>query len=161
MNLSEIFLAGFTRRWHTNPALAHIEDRVDGHSARVARIILYYWPNASTAVLAAALRHDDGEAAIGDVKAPLKRARPDIAAALDFVETAERIRLWGNADDDLSVPEAAILQFADQLDAFMWAAHHGADLRRDGWRECRAWLISAAHEWRIDLPVCVTMVPQP
>lgn len=149
MSLHDIFKAGFTRRWHTNHELAHIEDRVDGHSARVARIILYFNPAASAALLAAALRHDDGEAAVGDMKAPLKVARPDIAAALDQIETSARVVLWGDGDRDLSDDEADWLHFADKLDAYMWAAHHGANLSRDGWPECLGWLMAVARRRRI------------
>ena len=38
-NINSIFRAGFVRRWHSNPDLCHTADRIDGHSARVARIM--------------------------------------------------------------------------------------------------------------------------
>jgi len=34
------WLAGSVHRWHTNPAFCATGDRVDGHSARVALLIL-------------------------------------------------------------------------------------------------------------------------
>ena len=144
MSLHQAFLAGFTRRWHCNPELAHTDDRVDGHSARVARIILMWHPELSVALIAAALRHDDGEMGIGDMCAPFKRARPDIADALAKIEDSVRFKIWNSYDGDLTDTDAHWLVFADRLDALMWAAHHRADLSRDGWAASRAWLAGNA-----------------
>jgi len=132
MSLHHAFTAGFVRRWHSNPELAHTNDRCDAHSGRVARILLMWHPAPSIDLIAAALRHDDGELAVGDMKAPLKTQYPEIAKALDEVEANERIKIWG-CDDSLKEADQTWMNFADRLDAFMWASHHKANMNGDGW----------------------------
>lgn len=145
VDLLAIFRAGFVRRWHTNPDLAHTVDRIDGHGARVARIIIALHPGPDVALLKAALIHDDGESAVGDVKAPTKDKFRVIADALDELEYIASAELWGHWQEDLSPNDAAWLKFADRLDAYMWAAHHAPHvLDGDGWPEAREWLCEQA-----------------
>jgi hypothetical protein len=139
-----IFRAGRTRRWHTNPDLCDTADHVDGHSGRVARILLHLWPDTSAAALRAALTHDDGEHASADVAGPIKRAWPDLAYMLHDIETLERQALWG-ADPDLTELERARIDFADKLDAYMWMMHHRPHLRsRPDWADTREYLTARA-----------------
>lgn len=142
IDLVAIFRAGFVRRWHTNPDLAHTADRIDGHSARVARIILALHPEPSLDLIRAALTHDDGENAVGDVKAPAKDEFPVIADALDEMEHYERERLWaGDWCDVIGGDDRRWLKFADRLDAYMWAAHHAPHvLSGDGWPGAWGWI---------------------
>jgi len=141
--LRRIFRAGFVRRWHTNPDLAHTCDRIDGHSARVARIIIALHPDPSLALVKAALIHDDGESVTGDVPMTAKRGR--LKTELDATEGAAARDLWGDALPMLSGDDHAWLRFADRLDAYMWAEHHAHHvLDRDGWPEARVWLENAA-----------------
>ena len=138
--MTAAFRAGFVRRWHCNPDLAHTNDRIDGHSGRVARIILMLHPDPSVALLRSALIHDDGESVTGDVKAPTKDANPDMLSWLDEMEATARQEIWGD-DSDLTELECRWLKFADRLDAYMWAKHHAPHaLDGDGWPEAREWL---------------------
>ena len=89
-NLNSIFRAGFVRRWHSDPDLCHTVDPIDGHSARVARIILALHPSPSVALIRAALTHDDGESVTGDMSAVMKRNNPFIAAHLARAEYIAR-----------------------------------------------------------------------
>jgi len=140
--LRRVFRAGFVRRWHTNPDLAHTCDRIDGHSARVARIILALHPDPSLVLVTAALIHDDGESVTGDVPMTAKRGR--LKTELNAAEGAALRGLWGDGPM-LCGDDHAWLQFADRLDAYMWAAHHAPHvLDRDGWPEARVWLEDAA-----------------
>jgi 5'-deoxynucleotidase len=143
MSLHAVFRAGFIHRWHTNPDLCHTNDRVDGHSGRVARLILLLHPNPSRNLIMAALSHDDGEHAVGDMRAPLKDEFPEIADALESLECAVRESLWGEIP--LSVDETDWLKFCDRLDAYMWAQHFAPHvLSDDGWPEARARLQATA-----------------
>lgn len=147
IDLMAIFRAGFVRRWHTSPDLAHTCDRIDGHSARVARIILALHPDPSVDLLRTALIHDDGESVAGDVKAPTKDAFPVIAHALAEMEVQASVALWGSVayDDDPQPHGREWLKFADRLDAYMWAQHHAPHVMgRDGWPEAREWLEAQA-----------------
>lgn len=136
------FRAGFVRRWHCNPELSHTGDRIDGHSGRVARIILMLHPDPSVRLLKAALIHDDGESVIGDVKAPSKDANPEMALWLSEAETVARESIWGG-DDALTDSENEWLKFADRMDAYMWANFHAPHVMgSDGWPEARERLLS-------------------
>ena len=136
-DLTKIYRAGRVRRWHANPDLAHTDDRIDGHSARVARIILARHPAPSFDLIRAALIHDDGESVTGDVPAEAKRMFPALARALKGAEAQAVLRLWGTLPDaNLTARDLEWMKFADRLDAYMWAQAHRPDiLAADGWPE--------------------------
>lgn len=141
------WLAGSTRRWHTNPAFCETGDRVDGHSCRVAILILQFSPHASAELLRAAITHDLGENAVGDMASPVKRKNPELYAALEALE-ADALRSLGFEDPAqvLAYREAALLHLCDGLDAYLWAVtHRPAYVRaRDDWRAMFARLQSRA-----------------
>ena len=143
-DLRAIFRAGAVLRWHTNPELSTTQDRVDGHSARVARIILALHPNPSVSLLRAALVHDDGEHAVGDVRAPAKDDSGEMTRLLDKLEATAREQLWGTTIP-LWDSQKLWLHFADRLDAYMWASHHAPHvLDGDGWPKARVRLLKWA-----------------
>ena len=150
-NLNSIFRAGFVRRWHSNPDLCHTVDRIDGHSARVARIILALHPSPSVALIRAALTHDDGESVTGDMSAVCKHGNPQLLSLLARVEYIARTDLWG-LDPNLVLADIQWLKFADRLDAYMWAAHHAPHIMdRDEWPELLAWINEAADVLGVDM----------
>ena len=118
------WLAGFTHRWHTHPNLSVTADRTDGHSARVAILVLLMKPDASAALLRTAITHDLGEAvAGGDVSYPFKQAFPDINQKLEQME-ALALAGMGLTLPDLTEEETRIFNLCDRLDAYLWALHH-------------------------------------
>ncbi len=131
------WLAGSTRRWHTNPVFCGTDDRVDGHSARVAILILQLWPDASAALLRAAIVHDLGEGGVGDLASPVKRANPQLRARLAALK-GDALRALGFDDPAraLNAVEAAVLHLCDGLDAYLWAITHRPDhvRARADWR---------------------------
>ena len=150
-NLRNIFRAGFVRRWHSNPDLCHTVDRIDGHSARVARIILALHPSPSVALIRAALTHDDGESVTGDMSAVCKHGNPQLLSLLARVEYIARTDLWG-LDPNLVLADIQWLKFADRLDAYMWAAHHAPHIMdRDGWPELLTWINETAELLGVDM----------
>ncbi|WP_425070665.1 hypothetical protein [Sagittula sp. S175] len=152
VDLLAIFRAARVMRWHTNPALAHTNDRLDAHQGRVARIILALHPSPSVALLRAALTHDDGEHAVGDVKAPAKDMFPGLREWLDGAEKRARESLWG-PDPDLTAEERKWLHYADRMDAMMWCEVHAPnELTGDGWPEARRDLQMMAWELGIGVP---------
>ena len=139
-HLERIFHAGLTRRWHTNAHLSGTCDRLDGHQARVARIIMALWPDASRELLIAALTHDDGEYITGDIPATLFKTDDQRA-----YEAAAYITIWGDKFPSLSEEDGAKLHFADKLDAYQWAYHHAPHLMgKPEWREAWAQIESMA-----------------
>ena len=136
------------RRWHCNPDLSETSDFIDGHSARVAKLILALGDGeASRQLIIAALIHDDGEHAVGDIAQPVKSwlrlNKPDTWAQIEAVEASALDATWSGAAvncPSLDEAEGRWLKFADRLDAFIWAATHGARMDRNGWPEDRAWL---------------------
>ena len=143
-NINAIFRAGFVRRWHSNADLCHTVDRIDGHSARVARLILALHPSPSVALIRAALTHDDGESVTGDMGAVCKYGNPQLLSLLARVEYIARTDLWG-LDPNLVLADIQWLKFADRLDAYMWAAHHAPHIMdRDGWQNSLTWINETA-----------------
>jgi hypothetical protein len=141
------WLAGSTRRWHTNPVFASTDDRVDAHSARVAILILQFRPLAPAALLRAAIVHDLGENSVGDLALPVKRENPGLYAALEGLE-GEALHAMGFdiPAHVLGAPERDLLHLCDGLDAYLWAAFHRPDFvrARDDWRAMFAGLQSRA-----------------
>jgi len=142
MSLLKAFRAGFVRRWHTNPDLAHTNDRIDAHSGRVARIILMMHPDPSVALLRAALIHDDGESVVGDIPAIFKNSMGKTdRASFEAYEDDAVCSIWPKATPAIADTEIRWLKFADRLDAYMWASHHAAHIMDgDGWPDAWAWL---------------------
>lgn len=131
-DITAIFRAGLTHRWHANPFLASSCDRLDGHQGRVARLCLAIWPDASRDLIIAALTHDDGESVTGDIPAIRAKSQDQNNA-----EEAERIKLWWNTRlPRLSDDDERRLRFCDKLDAVMWMMHHAPQCKEYyGWPE--------------------------
>ena len=150
-DLNSIFRAGFVRRWHSDPDLCHTVDRIDGHSARVARIILALHPSPSVALIRAALTHDDGESVTGDMSAVCKGAHWQLAEQMERVEYIARTDLWG-LDPPICRVDERWLKFADRLDAYMWASHHAPHIMdRDDWPELLTWINETADVLGVDM----------
>ena len=133
---SQLWLSGRVMRWHTNPRMSSTQDRLDGHHARVAQIILERHPGPSVGLLRAALTHDAGEAIVGDLPADMKRQMPEVAERHALVEAVSRDTISG-AFPDLSESEETWLRYADRLDAYLWAQFHGEDMTTLDWRLAR------------------------
>ncbi|GAA6176916.1 hypothetical protein [Sulfitobacter pacificus] len=100
-------------------------------------------PDPSVELLRAALIHDDGEFAVGDMKAPSKDKFPVIADALEELEYIARCEIWGHCEE---FHERQWLKFADRLDAYMWARHHAPHaMGGDGWPDAYDWLGAQAN----------------
>lgn len=146
MTLAALYNAGAVRRWHTNPHMAHVVDTIGSHSGRVAKLILMLHPAPSMALIRAALTHDDGEYATGDISGHAKAALlPAVREALDAIEQHAREAIWG-PDPVLTDNEALWLRYADRVDAYMVAFRSGAPMDRDGWPEAREWIEAAERE---------------
>ena len=168
MTLWRLFDAGRVRRWHTNPDLSWTEDYLDGHHGRVARLLLYLHPRPHVALLRAALTHDDGEWAVGDLaqpfKARLRREAPSMLDYLELVEDNAADDLWedavaGPADrEGAQADDIAWLRFCDRLDAWMWAARWAPQAVRQhpSWVADRQRLIAAAID--LGIPDRITAV---
>lgn len=140
-DLRAIWAAGRVLRWHTHPHLAGSGDRLDGHHARVARIILALHPVPSLELITAALTHDDGEAVTGD--------RPWFykCRGCGDRERDARERMWGAPDPKMLAIDAMWLKMADCLDAYLWAQHHAPHLTRNiEWVQHREAALSMAHD---------------
>lgn len=128
--------AGYCHRWAANPELAGTEE-TDSHQARVVKIILFFWPDARAALLAAAVQHDDGEMGLGDVAGPAKRAHPIMAETLDLIEAERRADL-GLPEYHLRPWEELVLHLSDKLAGFMHV------------QQVRPWVLAHA-DWQHDL----------
>lgn len=133
MSILGAWEATFTRRWHRHAYLAATHDPICAHQGRVALLAVVLFPTAH-AVHRAAIMHDMGEAAVGDVPNPVKNANPDLKAALDRIE-AEAMAAMQLPAVTLDDRERDMLRLCDKLDAILWARHHRPDLMEEpGWR---------------------------
>jgi len=124
-------------RFHSNPDAAHLGDTNAAHTGRVALLALCLWPTAH-AVYRAAVLHDIGEAATGDVSAEVKRLNPDLAAILNRIEGEARAAMDLPAVS-LDARDAKKLHLADRLDAYLFIRHRAPHLMAgDGWQMSRA-----------------------
>lgn len=115
--------AGLVRRWHTNFDLCDTVDYDSGHQGRVAVLILKLFPEASRALLIAAVTHDQGEVAAGDVSYDAKKACPEFGAMAAALEAAE-IERQGLPQPDMTPDERKALKLCDWLDSWLWMLRH-------------------------------------
>lgn len=95
MNFWKVFLAGLVRRWHCEPHTLAPEN-VAEHSWLVAMFIARLHPNPPAKLLMAALTHDLGEHATGDVPYFFKKVASDaFIMELDGAEHQGRIAVCG------------------------------------------------------------------
>ncbi len=111
--------AGFVRRWHTNFDLCDTVDSDAGHQGRVGVLTLKLFPNASRALIIAAITHDQGEVGPGDVSYDAKKASPAFCAMSRELEAAE-LKRQGLTLPDLTLDEVHALKLCDWLDAWLW-----------------------------------------
>lgn len=138
--------AGFTRRWHTNPDLCDTHDPVAAHQGRVALLVLSIYPDASRALLAHAITHDQGEAGSCDCSYDAKAANPVLAGLLHRLE-GDEIFAQGFALPNLTLREAKILKVCDWLDAWLWMMKHAPWLAvRADWSDQRRSILGGAEE---------------
>lgn len=139
------WLAGFARRWHTNPDLCHTVDPVAYHGGRMAVLAIRCFPETYTgALLAACVTHDLGEAVGGDV--PFDAKKDDgLALRHEVIERRALRAMMPMHSQAINQLERSMLKFLDRLDAYLWARHHAPNLMaRADWREQRAWLVQKA-----------------
>lgn len=113
-------------RFHasTSITLQRAGDTTDAHSARMARMALWLWPDASRDLLAAIVFHDvaeGGPGGTGDAPGPSKEGAY-AAAILERQLEVEDERGIAHLLASLSGEDAIRLRFLDRLDAYRFAA---------------------------------------
>lgn len=136
-------------RWHacTSITLRRSGDCTDAHSARMARMALWLWPDASRDLLAAIMFHDvaeGGPGGTGDVPGPSKEGAY-LGAILERQWEVEEERGIARLIAALSGEDAHRLYFLDRLDAYRWAASVAPwEMGDDDWPEARVELLVEA-----------------
>jgi 5'-deoxynucleotidase YfbR-like HD superfamily hydrolase len=110
--------SGRVTRWHHRGDLLH--QNVGEHSWGVAAIVLALKPDASAALLRAAILHDAHEVAFGDIPSPTKERYP-ILKDIEAMAQREYLKSIGLPPlDDLTEEERRLLKVADLLDALFF-----------------------------------------
>jgi hypothetical protein len=155
MTLAQVYMAGNVRRYHANPAMAHLGQTNADHQGRCVQLLFWLHPAPSVALVQAVAHHDVGERWAGDLPAPFKTAEPELAAAHADVEfsflqkTLDCDILEALEDRDLRW-----LRLIDRLEAFAFMLSHAPGERHDhGWPEARHGLMAQA--WGLD---CAAMI---
>lgn len=119
MQISATRTGGRVVRYHTYPSHGAPQN-VAQHSFGVAILIDILWPEASKAVLQAALKHDLAEQAFGDIPSHTKWADPELAKRFDDLE--ERWLRDKGLWNELNESEQRMLRLADLLELILWAS---------------------------------------
>lgn len=149
---SRIYAAGKVRRWHANPALAHVEQTIADHVGGCIRLLLMLHPLPPFRLIRAVAHHDDGERWVGDLPYDFKRAHPAEASAHATAESAALAGVLGYDPFDTLLPaEMLWLKLVDRLEAYAHVAmRHPAELQRNGWPSARADLLRMASVLHVD-----------
>ena len=116
VGIHPIYRSGFVERWHTNPDVP--AQTLADHHGRIAQIVLFFWPDAGTDLLYAALHHDCGELYVGDMPSPAKQAEPDLHFRVSELEANARERMGIKPLNG----EGYCLHFADKVEAYTYVA---------------------------------------
>jgi|TARA_R110002049_G_scaffold45609_9_gene133008 hypothetical protein len=139
--LFALWMSGFARRWHMNPAMSHIEDFNCGHQGRCAMLVITLFPDHSVELLRAAVTHDAPEVRVGDLSKDMKKCGGEAVEAHAALE--RRVLTAMGFAEALSSFDRKRLKLVDRLDAFLFVqVRHPAEAGRNGWPEDRAWLVS-------------------
>ncbi len=138
-----LWATGFTRRWHQNPELSHLDDLTCAHQGRCALLVMAIFPDHSLDLLRAAVTHDAGERWVGDLSAPFKRVGGPLIK--QHAQLEEEILAKIGFGFVLGYFDAQRLQLVDKLDAYLFVQLRAPDvLKRNGWVEAFQWILEEA-----------------
>ncbi len=155
--LLDLWLSGETRRWHCNPAVARVGQNIADHQGRCAQMVCALWPDASRALMWAALHHDVGEYEAGDLALPFKeRADPSVIEAHAAIEAQALTDICGQPMPPLSAADVLRLKLVDRLESLIFVRIHvPQEYARmpSRWREAEARILAQAIYLQVEDPV--------
>jgi 5'-deoxynucleotidase YfbR-like HD superfamily hydrolase len=122
---------------------------------RVAALVCHFFPDDLVAIKAAVL-HDMGEAAVGDMSHKVKKKYPELREILHQAEV-EALADLNIEFPELTEEQAKRVYFCDQLDALMWAyLKHPWLSEVELWQTFENWVASMGKELGVeyDLSKC-------
>jgi len=150
-DLARLYQSGSVRRYHHNPAMAHLGQTNADHQGRCIQLLLALNPEASGKLIRAVAFHDVGELVAGDLSRDFKRDNPEIAAAHAVFEHQARDQITGTAPQ-LTATESRWLKLIYSLEAFCFALTNAPqEYARtcSGWVGAEAWLYAEADFLRV------------
>lgn len=143
--VTDIHQCGLINRWHAHAIMKDIVDPVDGHSARVAYLLMHFWPHTDRDTLWYALVHDSGEGLTGDLPG-IDGRDPELNSMVVEHQVRRRRTLWPS----LPIPSDRgykRVKFCDILDRYLMVQlHRPGLLDTHEWVGTCAWLKSKAVE---------------
>lgn len=144
----DLWLSGETRRWHCNPAVSRVGQNNADHQARCAQLAWALWPDASPALIWAALHHDVGEYEAGDLALTFKlRADPAVIEAHAAIEAQALADICGRPMPPLSAADGLRLKLVDRLESLIFVRIHAPQeyaRQISRWREAEARILAQA-----------------
>jgi 5'-deoxynucleotidase len=122
--IASIIDAGGVVRWHTHGR--SLSQSVAEHSWGVAAIVLLLKPDASAALLRAAILHDVHEVVLGDIPSPLKRRFRGILGMIEETVQQEFLAEHGLEYPELTADEQRTLKHADKMEAMLFVLRREA-----------------------------------
>lgn len=152
MTAARIYAAGKVRRWHANPALAHVAQTNADHIGGCIRLLLMLHPLPPYRLIRAVAHHDDGERWVGDLPYDFKQANPEAAETHASAERQALVEVLGTDPlDALQPQDRQWLRLVDRLEPYAHVAMYRPDeLRRNGWPQARQRILDLASA--IDAP---------
>lgn len=110
--------AGNVKRYHTSELLK--EEKVGQHTFNMLNILMIVAErNLSRSLLMAAIAHDMGEYATGDIPSPVKKLEPGLRDKLNELEDEAMRRAHTGFYPALTDWEYKLLKFSDNLDGLL------------------------------------------
>lgn len=148
MTAARIYAAGKVRRWHANPALAHIAQTNADHVGGCIRLLLMLYQSAPYRLILAVAHHDDGERWVGDMPYDFKQAAPELAEQHARAEARALHGVLGfDVFETLTPNDHKWLKLVDRLEAYAHVAmYRPEELARNGWPQARVRLLEMADD---------------
>lgn len=153
----DLWLSGETRRWYCNPAVSRLGQNNADHQGRCAQLVCALWPDASRALIWAALHHDVGEYHAGDLSWLFKEsADPAVIEAHAAIEAQALAKICGRPMPPLSAADGLRLKLVDRLEALIFVRIHlPQEYARlgSGWRVAEVRILAQAIYLGVEDPV--------
>lgn len=110
--------AGAVERFHTQPLL--MRENVATHTFNLINLLLIMNPDMPCRIIRAALVHDMGEYAVGDIPAPVKKLMPeDVITKIQEMEDKAVENIHPRLSYLLDKDDVLVLKIADRADGLL------------------------------------------
>lgn len=149
----EIYLAGNVLRYHSNPKMARLQQKISEHTWGMLALLYLLNPLPSPELAKAITFHDVGERWAGDLSYVFKIEYPEFAAEHARIEH-DLAKRNGVPQVELNEVDAKWLSMLDRMEAFMFLrSHHPEDVHNADWQANNRKIVDIAIELGVERQV--------